>query len=62
MTLQLVFSPKRHGKECWLYFISDDHQVTHMPLLLTRMCGHMMTAFYKFVSGEAPIFVEDTDY
>ena len=28
--LQLVFSPKRHGKECWLYFISDDHQVTHM--------------------------------
>ena len=26
------------GEECWLYFISDDHQVTHMPLLLTRMC------------------------
>jgi hypothetical protein len=34
------------GEECWLCFISDDHQVTDMPLLLTRMFGHMMTAFY----------------
>jgi hypothetical protein len=23
------------GEECWLCFISDDHQVTDMPLLLT---------------------------
>jgi hypothetical protein len=47
------------GEECWLCFIGDYHQVTDMPLLLTRMFGHMMTAF---VRGEAPIFVEDTDY
>jgi len=45
------------GEECWLNFISDYHQVTDMPLLLTRMFGHMMTAFYIFVRGEAPIFV-----
>jgi len=50
------------GEECWLYFISDDHQVTDMPLLLVRMFGHMMKAIYIFVRGEAPISVEDTDY
>ena len=50
------------GGECWLDFISDDHQVTDMPLLLARMFGYMMTAFYIFVRGEGPIFVEDTDY
>ena len=63
ITLQLVFSPAPLGEECWLYFIGDYHQVTDMPLLLTRMFGHMMTAFYIFVRGEAPIFVlEDTCY
>jgi len=45
ITLQLVFSPAPLGEECWLYFISDYHQVTDMPLLLTRMFGHMMTAY-----------------
>jgi hypothetical protein len=61
------------GEECWLCFNSDDHQVTDMPLLLTRMFGHMMNIFVRgeapifvghfcFVRGEAPIFVEDTFY
>jgi len=63
ITLQLVFSPAPLGEECWLNFISDYHQVTDMPLLLTRMFGHMMKAFYTFVRGEAPIFVfGDTCY
>jgi len=57
ITLQLVFSPAPLGEECWLYFIGDYHQVTDMPLLLTRMFRHMMTAFYIFVRGEAPIVV-----
>ena len=67
ITLQLVFSPapwvRSVGYTLLMITIIDDyHQVTDIPLLLTRMFGHMMTAFYIFVRGEAPIFGEDTDY
>jgi hypothetical protein len=40
------------GEECWLYFIDDYHQVTDMPLLLTRMFGHMMTAFIYLLEAK----------
>ena len=39
------------GEECWLYFISVDHQVTDMPLLLART----LSEYYKITKWEITI-------
>ena len=51
--LLLVFSPALLSEECLLYFILMTTSVTHMPLVLARMCGKW--CYILHIRGEAPI-------